>query len=153
MFFWVVCCGVTQHVTNRLYQLGLTGDNIVVSSLRAVAAAAAPLLSLHSSPSRLLGSSSVLRSLLLWHLRHKQWHTPMIPRPKCTQSFQSQLILQTFRLKLFVLLLSWHSVTPSCKWDLVSVLWHFCTFLSIGMSPRCRHSYQSNKHDKSPGNH
>lgn len=34
-----------------------------------------PLLSLHSFLARLFGSSSVLECLLLWHPRHKQWHT------------------------------------------------------------------------------
>lgn len=38
----------------------------------------------HSSLARLVGSSSVLESLLLWHLRYKQWHTPMITSLKYT---------------------------------------------------------------------
>lgn len=34
--------------------------------------------SLHSSLTRQVGSTTILESLLWWHPRHEQWHTPMI---------------------------------------------------------------------------
>lgn len=84
--YWIVI----QRVTFRLYQLSLTGGKVI----SAAAAAALCCLCIPSSPDWLAPAQS--RSLLLWHPRHKQWHTPMITSHKC---FQSQLIFffsQTF---------------------------------------------------------
>lgn len=52
---------------------------------------------------------------------------------KCTQSFQSQLILQTFSLNLCVSHLFWNSVARFlyyCRSEISLVLWHFLTRFS-----------------------
>lgn len=62
-----------------------------------------PLLSLQSCLARLVGTISVLERLLLWHVRYRLWHTPLIITLKCMLCFQSQRILkEVFFFYLFV---------------------------------------------------
>lgn len=54
--------------------------------------------SLHSSLTRQVGSTTILESLLWWHPRHEQWHTPMITST-------------TFKVNRFFFNLLWHSTS------------------------------------------
>lgn len=96
--FWGVYFSLSQHTVHRFYRQSLIRGIVVVSSTAGCSSSSSPLLSLHSSLPRLVGSSSVMESLLLWHLRYKQWHTPMITSFKCASCFESQMIF--FKLGL-----------------------------------------------------
>lgn len=128
---WVVNFGLIRHTQQRFFQLSLMGGNVVASST--AGCSTSPLLSLHSSLTRLVGSSSVVESLLLWHLRYKQWHTYDHPLQVCLM-FSKSIDFSNFYftyLCLFVFLLWSNYLFVKNKYYFTYILVYYVALILI----------------------